>query len=355
LNDIINFVKQFDFPKVSSREQTFFDIGTRGHFENPMTDILSFYLCPHNGHGLGTVVLETFLLQANLVHLDITSRIRVHTQFNRIDLIVEGEDWVIAVENKIWAIVNNPLSSYEAEVSRHFSGKSPNYYILAPDKKSQGNWKWLNTRGLFEELEKLSILNEDQSNKWTIFLKDFVKNILNVTLSEKGFSMNEKDSQRIAHNLEQLKQARDLYDSYHQQIGYKLLGVIKEILPTIDAKGAREQDWKKLGRAVRFKLFSNENYDITFLTIPAVHENASDKRLGDKYCVQYHIVFPNSNPQKNKDLGCAENFKYLDKPEEGGKLLWFWAGTSDYANAIDLVREAAEFIGKYMRSLTVTA
>ena len=40
------------------REKTFFDTAIRKHYENPTTELLSFFLNPENEHGLGSVFFD---------------------------------------------------------------------------------------------------------------------------------------------------------------------------------------------------------------------------------------------------------------------------------------------------------
>jgi len=42
-------------------EKTFFDVGARGHYENPTTDLLAFFIDPDEEHGLGDCFLRALL------------------------------------------------------------------------------------------------------------------------------------------------------------------------------------------------------------------------------------------------------------------------------------------------------
>ena len=47
---LIDKFKQLD---IVTRELTLFDVGARGHFENPTTELLSFFLDTTKAHNLG--------------------------------------------------------------------------------------------------------------------------------------------------------------------------------------------------------------------------------------------------------------------------------------------------------------
>ena len=87
---------------IVQREATILNIGGRGYYENPMSDLLAFFLNPRAGHDLGTLVLSSLLdilgrpnLNPELVGPPIRE------QVNRIDIVLPGDGFVIALENKV--------------------------------------------------------------------------------------------------------------------------------------------------------------------------------------------------------------------------------------------------------------
>lgn len=101
-------------------EPTIFSIGSRGYYENPTTDILAFFCNVNGQHKLGNTVLQALFdcisdVTRELSCTLITSPERevLTKNFKRIDLLLEGPDWVIVLENKIYHQQNNPFADYQ--------------------------------------------------------------------------------------------------------------------------------------------------------------------------------------------------------------------------------------------------
>ncbi|MCW1874982.1 PD-(D/E)XK nuclease family protein [Erwinia sp. INIA-01] len=48
-------------PAAEKSETNIFSVGARGHYENPVSDLLAFFIDPDAPHGLNTLVLGAFL------------------------------------------------------------------------------------------------------------------------------------------------------------------------------------------------------------------------------------------------------------------------------------------------------
>src|SRR5438128_3626265 len=94
-----------DLP-VPSRETNIFSIGGRGYYEEPTSDLLAFFLDPSAEHGLGDLLLACLaeLLGEAPFPLELEERpIREYAtrDQNRIDILLQGTGWMMAIENKI--------------------------------------------------------------------------------------------------------------------------------------------------------------------------------------------------------------------------------------------------------------
>ncbi len=87
------------------------------HFENVCSNILSFYLQPSNEHGFGTLFLDVL---ATLIDTEIEidgqavdiRREELTDNQNRIDLVIESDNYIVGIENKIYADPYNPFWDY---------------------------------------------------------------------------------------------------------------------------------------------------------------------------------------------------------------------------------------------------
>ncbi|WP_097161373.1 PD-(D/E)XK nuclease family protein [Enterobacter sp. CC120223-11] len=93
-------------PQPNKTELNLFSIGAQGHYENPISDLLAFFIDPDAGHNLSTLMLEAFmecLPGTHGVALSSQPSCEVMTiTGSRIDILLESEEWVMALENKIW-------------------------------------------------------------------------------------------------------------------------------------------------------------------------------------------------------------------------------------------------------------
>jgi PD-(D/E)XK nuclease superfamily len=115
-------------PKAVKREPTFMEIAGYPHFENVCSNILAFYLQPSNEHGFGTLFLDVL---ATLIDEEIVidgQGVEVRREDftgigNRIDLVIESDNYVFGIENKINAYENNPFWDYSAHLNSLSNGR----------------------------------------------------------------------------------------------------------------------------------------------------------------------------------------------------------------------------------------
>jgi PD-(D/E)XK nuclease superfamily len=115
-------------PPLQSREKTFMEIAGYPHFENVCSNILAFYLNPNNEHGFGTLLLDAL---ARVINEEIKTNeqsIQVKREVitdgkKRIDLVIESDDYVLAIENKIFASIDNPFQDYSEYLEKLSKGR----------------------------------------------------------------------------------------------------------------------------------------------------------------------------------------------------------------------------------------
>lgn len=183
LERVLQEVRHLKKPEI---EKTIFSIGGRGHYENPISDILAFFLDPKEQHGFGNLFLESLFQSANKevrsIHLaDSPKREQPTKSGNRIDLIVEGDDWVVVIENKIHHTVNNPFDDYEQYTRQNYNGKKPIFMLLSIEKLTHENWIPVTYVNFINQI-KANIGNHlfsVNNNKWHVILREFILNIEN--------------------------------------------------------------------------------------------------------------------------------------------------------------------------------
>ena len=150
------------FPSEKPRN-TMMDATGRQYDENLISNLLAYYTDSHNPHGFGTLIASA------LWHLHAPDKQRkfgnttVEREYyteagNRIDLVIEAdEDVIIAIENKIFSGLNNPLGEYRQTLHSRYRGKKLVCFVLAPDllpPKSE-EWQAITYHSLWKEVRAL--------------------------------------------------------------------------------------------------------------------------------------------------------------------------------------------------------
>jgi hypothetical protein len=121
------------------REETLLSVMGTGHYENPLSDLLAFFLKPQAELGLGLIFLRS-LLSCIDADLQITEAVGISVQreaqtqdAKRPDFILQGSTWLLMIEHKVWSGQNNPFASYE-DLAKTLSGgqKQVLYAVLSP-------------------------------------------------------------------------------------------------------------------------------------------------------------------------------------------------------------------------------
>ncbi len=221
-------------PSQPDAETSIFGIGSKGYFENPTTDILAFF-CDDNGdHGLNALVLESLVQclpeSVNSIDCSLCSspEREVTTESGkRIDLLLEGDEWVIVLENKIYHHQNNPFDDYEAFVSggkQRFKNKMPIFVVLSPSgdvPQDYSQWHGVSYPKLIQAIkDNLSQHFFSQPlNKWVILLREFILHLETLMTTQ---TTPEETLEFVLEHLVDIQKLQELKTSaindYHQEL-----------------------------------------------------------------------------------------------------------------------------------------
>lgn len=176
--------------------KTIFDVLEKKHLERALADVLAFFCNPKENEchqfgdrilrallecvpGMGEIVEREQITLQNLIPEESTENKK------RVDLVFEGDDWVLGVETKINAGMYNDFQQYRAHISSY--NKAPFTIIFAPNADSAKieNWQVVQfgefSRRVADKIKCTLTNNEDPSNrKWIEFLNDFLLNLTNL-------------------------------------------------------------------------------------------------------------------------------------------------------------------------------
>lgn len=166
-------------------EQTFMQITRYPQLENVCSNILAFYFNTDETHGFGSLFIRSLLACIGgdtVCHTtESVERERETDKGNYIDLFIKTDKHIIAIENKIYSGVNNPLEDYAADTNRvNTSGKETIFILLTLREVKAADTPFINVTyaKLFQTIRKnLGMYLADASTKWTVYLNDFMKTI----------------------------------------------------------------------------------------------------------------------------------------------------------------------------------
>ena len=215
-------------------EATLLSIGGRGYYENPTSDLLQFFFRPDNAHGLGTLFIDAFLETANLTEQPkVTGAVTVQRELGtedrkRIDLIIETDDWLLMIENKIWHHQNNPFDSYESLARKLARGRELYYVVLSPNGDSErDNWNGVSYAPFLQAIDErlAGCTNEQKTSKWFHFAQDFTLHLSQELYQQ---AMTPEEIEFVEQNLVQLDNATQLHTRYRDYLKDHLRNLLNE-------------------------------------------------------------------------------------------------------------------------------
>ena len=131
---------------------------------------------------------------------------------NRIDLLLEFDNWVLVIENKVRHQVNNPFDDYREFVAKAYGGKAAVFVLLsvAKDVIPKG-WQWVGYREFIAKL-KSNIgfyWSAGVYNKWHVILREFILNI------ESEYEVEEMDQVQVDFVQSNYAEIQNIFGSSH--------------------------------------------------------------------------------------------------------------------------------------------
>jgi hypothetical protein len=303
LKDLINHIKELPGPELP--EPTLFSIGGRGYYENPTSDVLAFFCNSEGVHGLGNLVMNALFAALTKLDIDsfpfddfslITEPEREVTTKNgkRLDLLLEGNEWVMVIENKIYHQQNNPFKTYQRHIQgcKQFHGKTPIYVVLSPKGGAPEGWLSLSYPLLLDSLKEnlAQAFMSQPLNKWLVLLREFILHMEGIMF---GPTIPQETMDYVLANLSEIKQAQDLKQKTVNVFQHELLQVLQSAFPC-EKISTKLHHWYGYP-AIRFYFESWETKSDVVLFL--------DGRKDKVFCVNYYAC--DIANQKQRDLADA--------------------------------------------------
>ncbi|WP_180033420.1 PD-(D/E)XK nuclease family protein [Acinetobacter sp. YH12233] len=238
LKELEKLLSQAKNYKLDLREKNFFETGARGHYENPTTDVLAFFLNPEEPHNLSHIFLDAliscFPQASQALHFEevicVKREVPVLKETNtyaRIDLFIETTTSIFVIECKIYHHQNdNPFGLYKNYAEQRAQNTPTNKKVYCGVLCLDGfthetDWQGISYRKLVQELKpRLAQDTFNQPfNKWMMFAREFILLLesyyqMNINTENLNFILNN------AQAIEDLINLREkTFDSLHEYIG----------------------------------------------------------------------------------------------------------------------------------------
>ena len=212
-------------PKIKY-EQTYLDIckypGRR--FEDICSRILAFYFHPKNEHGLKILLLESLFESINILPDYIDDNVQVNREENaegkRLDILIKHKDWVVGIENKIWAKVYNPLEKYGNRIAQYDKQKEYKIILTLRQINNKEELEHIGKNGFitllytsfFDSIKrKIGKYISNGNMKYILYFYDFIQTLENI----KGDNiMNKEMDAFFAENSEKLEELLEDFQEY---------------------------------------------------------------------------------------------------------------------------------------------
>ncbi|MBN2893693.1 MAG: PD-(D/E)XK nuclease family protein [Bacteroidales bacterium] len=202
------------------------------HKETIIAKLLGYYFNPNNRHGLGDIFLKS-LLQTERYSLELKEKSKLQkieiqetydwanviieettNNNNRIDILIETEKQIIAIEFKINHVLDNPLSDYEDHINNKYTDKERVFLVLLPVwKKAEGkatagnSFKQVLLSRFIENVEKNRKLQKKEfsDKEQEVYYHDFINTIENRKITYEMIEQYKNFTQAESDNLQKLE------------------------------------------------------------------------------------------------------------------------------------------------------
>lgn len=252
--------------------RTFMEVSGYPHYENVCSNILGFYFDTAAEHGFQDLFISAFLRMAEKESVNSGTVIvsREHpTAKGRIDLVIEGELFIIAIENKINHWLANDLEDYAKTI--HSLAKENQIVIKAvlglnlikDNKALSGGFVSFTYKQLWQEVRYLLGNYIAQANpKWSTYLFDFMETTTN--LAGDNMEIKQTDQFFIEHN-DDIETMLTVRNDFLARLTRKIATLVEMIekSPEVSALARPPYPYAKDRLVLDFVQLGG-NYDISF-------------------------------------------------------------------------------------------
>lgn len=240
----LELLRNFEKLPKKSKSESIFDIAGYPHYENVVSNLLAFFFNPNNEHGLGNLFFSSLMSLADgneLYQNNMQINREVSTnKGGRLDIVIETDNQIIGIENKIFHHLNNDLLDYSDSIDEMAKTNNLNTIkIILSMRKEQESHGFVCVT--YEEFlsrikERLGGYASTSSQKWLLYLVDFMSTIERLSGERMELDSNDNFFIENEERVNALLNARNKFVA-------KLNSRVSELLAITEKPNKCEKQW----------------------------------------------------------------------------------------------------------------
>ena len=262
-----------EFESIPDISKSLFDITGYPHYENVSSNILVFYLNPNNEHGLGNLLYSS-LMNLSCGNESQPDNVQINREVStkkggRLDIVIETDNQIIGIENKIRAPLHNDLVDYSDTIDEWAGSnqldaeKNAVKIILSiKDEQVSSGFVCVTYEKFWGKIrERLGDYVSTSSQKWLLYLVDFMNtienfkggNIMELTKKDQFFIKNDERVNKFFNDRQ------EFMSKLYNRVG-KLKNLMEKENPDefvrlwVYAKSCLVHDFELSGHSIAFDL-----------------------------------------------------------------------------------------------------
>ena len=249
------------------QKDNLFDIGTRGFYENPFTEVFGYIISSKSHYKNRNGFIKSFLESTSVLPAEVIDSflldIKVLTQHttlngNYIDLLIYNSKYILVFENKVERWLANPLEDYENDIKSRYAHLIPYFFVLSYNSVDTPEpWTNIVIGDSFVSIKSSS--SHKFEDKWDFFVEDFLNHYIPATSK----IMTKDEFEFYANNFSKIVAANNQVNQFISEVVDK----VKALFPIDTIKRiAQHSAWgDDATKAVRLYPFdTNDNVVLVF-------------------------------------------------------------------------------------------
>lgn len=361
-------IDKFNKLDIVTKELTLFDVGARGHFENPTTELLSFFLDSNleKDHALGDCfykglqdVLKNKGISTGLGGLQSVETEVSTAKGSRIDLLLETSEALIIVECKIYHEQNNPFNDYtnygmqriENSKKDDEAKKELVQLVLCLDGRTDdviknNGWHGISYQELVKDIEPhlSKALLANPYNKWGLFAREF---LLHLKELDNMGEISQDEIEFLTRNINDYFKLSDyLYKDIIPKIAEKIKIELDNNLHEFHCQ-TKIDKWNYYEPYIRFynQKWNNSSSGVVF----CVRNNKESNEMTFTIHIEFYNKIVVTADGLNKLLENYEGDSKIRREKLDGNNIWFmWQYNNfDIVNVSSKIVELMKILDKY--------